>query len=117
MKHFLLVLLPFAAFAQAKVGASQTPENLVQYAHPLVGTAKMGHTYPGATVPFGAVQIGDGGDRTHADADALVIGQRHDSGETTMIFSREHGYGRTKVHGNALPGCEVTAGCDGQLAV
>ncbi|MCH5718482.1 hypothetical protein [Niabella hibiscisoli] len=31
--------------------------NLVQYVNPLIGTAKMGHTYPGATVPFGAVQL------------------------------------------------------------
>ena len=55
MKHSLLAAafaLPFASFAQ-----KPTPENLVQYAHPLVGTAKMGHTYPGATVPFGAVQL------------------------------------------------------------
>ena len=58
MKHVLLVLLPFAAAAQNKPGTRTTAsENLVQYAHPLVGTAKMGHTYPGATVPFGAVQL------------------------------------------------------------
>ncbi len=31
--------------------------NLIQYVNPLIGTAKMGHTYPGATVPFGAVQL------------------------------------------------------------
>jgi len=30
---------------------------LVQYVKPLIGTAKMGHTFPGATVPFGAVQL------------------------------------------------------------
>lgn len=28
-----------------------------QYINPLIGTAKMGHTFPGATVPFGAVQL------------------------------------------------------------
>ena len=31
--------------------------NLVQYAKPIIGTEKMGHTFPGATVPFGAVQL------------------------------------------------------------
>ena len=31
--------------------------NYVQYAKPIIGTEKMGHTYPGATVPFGAVQL------------------------------------------------------------
>ncbi len=29
----------------------------VQYVRPIIGTAKMGHTYPGATVPFGMVQL------------------------------------------------------------
>ncbi|MCR8526239.1 hypothetical protein NPM17_25455, partial [Escherichia coli] len=32
-------------------------QNLVHYVHPLIGTEKMGHTYPGATVPFGSVQL------------------------------------------------------------
>lgn len=32
-------------------------QNLVPYVHPLIGTEKMGHTYPGATVPFGSVQL------------------------------------------------------------
>jgi len=55
MKHLPLAfsLLPLLAAAQTPTPA----ENLVPYAHPLVGTAKMGHTYPGATVPFGAVQL------------------------------------------------------------
>src|SRR5690606_18663252 len=29
----------------------------VDYVNPLIGTARMGHTFPGATVPFGAVQL------------------------------------------------------------
>ena len=32
-------------------------DNLVKYVKPIIGTQKMGHTYPGATVPFGAVQL------------------------------------------------------------
>lgn len=32
-------------------------EKLAQYVNPLIGTEKMGHTYPGATVPFGSVQL------------------------------------------------------------
>src|SRR5437868_5137002 len=28
-----------------------------QYVNPLIGTKRMGHTYPGATVPFGSVQL------------------------------------------------------------
>ncbi|MFD2718852.1 GH92 family glycosyl hydrolase [Hymenobacter monticola] len=52
----LLPLLLLAATSNAQK-APATPENLVQYAHPMVGTQKMGHTYPGATVPFGMVQL------------------------------------------------------------
>lgn len=32
-------------------------KNLIQYVDPMIGTAKMGHTYPGATVPFGSAQL------------------------------------------------------------
>lgn len=32
-------------------------QNLIPYAKPIIGTEKMGHTFPGATVPFGAVQL------------------------------------------------------------
>jgi len=49
----ILLLASLPSFAQK----AKTTESLVQYAKPLVGTAKMGHTYPGATVPFGMVQL------------------------------------------------------------
>ena len=61
-------------------------------------------------MPFGAVQLGDGGDRTHADADALVVGERYDTRESAMILSRDHGNRRAKIHGDAFPGCEITTG-------
>ncbi|QMW05519.1 GH92 family glycosyl hydrolase [Spirosoma foliorum] len=44
----LFQFLAFLSFAQ---------QNLVPYVHPLIGTEKMGHTFPGATVPFGSVQL------------------------------------------------------------
>lgn len=50
MRRFSLALLiswPTLLFAQ----------NPVQYVKPIIGTQKMGHTYPGATVPFGMVQL------------------------------------------------------------
>lgn len=43
-----MMLLPVLLSAQ---------QNLVKYVRPIIGTQKMGHTYPGATVPFGAVQL------------------------------------------------------------
>lgn len=37
---------------------AQTPaKNYIKYVDPMIGTQKMGHTYPGATVPFGSVQL------------------------------------------------------------
>ncbi len=36
---------------------AQQEKNYIRYVNPLIGTQKMGHTYPGATVPFGAVQL------------------------------------------------------------
>jgi predicted alpha-1,2-mannosidase len=37
--------------------AAQPKEDPVQYVKPIIGTQRMGHTYPGATVPFGMVQL------------------------------------------------------------
>ncbi|MBK6724361.1 MAG: GH92 family glycosyl hydrolase [Pyrinomonadaceae bacterium] len=36
---------------------AQTTTNYVKHVNPLIGTQKMGHTFPGATVPFGSVQL------------------------------------------------------------
>lgn len=52
MKKFLLTLL----VVQQLHAVGQT-KNLVQYAKPIIGTERMGHTFPGATVPFGSVQL------------------------------------------------------------
>ena len=36
---------------------AQTDPDLTRYVNPLAGTCKMGHTFPGASVPFGFVQL------------------------------------------------------------
>jgi predicted alpha-1,2-mannosidase len=46
---FALILFPFTLFAQEKDPA--------RYVNPLIGTQRMGHTFPGATLPFGMVQL------------------------------------------------------------
>ncbi|WP_337968974.1 GH92 family glycosyl hydrolase [uncultured Flavobacterium sp.] len=56
----LLLGLTFLALGYGnKMNAQKKIEkqNLIQYVDPMIGTAKMGHTYPGATVPFGSVQL------------------------------------------------------------
>jgi predicted alpha-1,2-mannosidase len=35
----------------------QAQQNLLPFVNPFIGTEKMGHTFPGATVPFGMVQL------------------------------------------------------------
>lgn len=44
---FGVALFTSSVFAQSKLN----------YVNPLIGTSKMGHTFPGATVPFGMVQL------------------------------------------------------------
>lgn len=48
-----VLMLGYGAKAQKKI----EKQNLIQYVDPMIGTSKMGHTYPGATVPFGSVQL------------------------------------------------------------
>lgn len=51
MKHLLyclLLLVNFSAYAQ---------RNYIQYVNPFIGTGGHGHTFPGAVVPFGMVQL------------------------------------------------------------
>ncbi len=52
MKKYLLPILPFlfiTSFCHA--------QKLTKYVDPFLGTGGHGHTYPGATVPFGMVQL------------------------------------------------------------
>lgn len=52
MKKLFITTVGFLLFST--VIAQKQP---YQYINPLVGTEKMGHTFPGATVPFGAIQL------------------------------------------------------------
>ena len=45
------------ALVMAFVHSQAQEKDLVKFVDPLIGTAKMGHTYPGATAPFGMVQL------------------------------------------------------------
>ena len=44
-------------FSVAAIAQKATTSDLTAYVKPLTGTSKMGHTYPGATAPFGMVQL------------------------------------------------------------
>ncbi len=50
---FLYILFSFFCFAQE----NNSSEKLINYVNPFIGTGGHGHTYPGATMPFGMVQL------------------------------------------------------------
>jgi predicted alpha-1,2-mannosidase len=55
--HLVMRILFFVAFLAFYLNSFSQQKNFTQYVNPLIGTQKMGHTYPGATVPFGSVQL------------------------------------------------------------
>ncbi len=54
---FKLALLQFTVFLTVNLSAQDKIEDLTQYVNPFIGTKEMGHTFPGACVPFGMVQL------------------------------------------------------------
>lgn len=61
MKHILLVIIIIASCNQKKKIETNTEVastiDYTQFVNPLIGTSKMGHVFPGATAPFGMVQL------------------------------------------------------------
>lgn len=76
---------------------AQKSENYIQYVNPLIGTQKMGHTFPGATVPFGSVQLSPDtdqqphniGGKYNKDAYKYCAGYNYDD-STIVGFSHTH---------------------------
>jgi predicted alpha-1,2-mannosidase len=88
----LLLIVTMAASAQ-----KQAAENLVRYVNPIIGTQKMGHTFPGATVPFGMVQLSPDTDtipyemngKYNPDVYKYCAGYQYDD-KTIVGFSHTH---------------------------
>ena len=63
MRFLLIACITGMVFSSCKKmnpkknGLPEKTANLSQYVNPFIGTSKMGHVYPGATVPFGMVQL------------------------------------------------------------
>lgn len=91
MKKFL-ILLCLTAFTNVF-----SQENLLKYVNPFIGTEKMGHTYPGATAPFGAVQLSPDTDtisyelngKYNPDVYKYCAGYRYED-KTIVGFSHTH---------------------------
>jgi predicted alpha-1,2-mannosidase len=60
-KLILVILIVFQIISCAEqkkpVKVQQNTDNYIQFVNPFIGTKNMGHTFPGATVPFGAIQL------------------------------------------------------------
>lgn len=56
---YVLLLLSFTYSCNQKDVEFKTsePMNFTKYVNPFIGTSRMGHTFPGATAPFGMVQV------------------------------------------------------------
>lgn len=85
-------------FGTASANAQTSPhEKLVQYVKPIIGTQRMGHTYPGATVPFGMVQLSPETDtasyelngKYNPDVYKYCAGYQYDD-KTIVGFSHTH---------------------------
>lgn len=53
----IAALVSVIAVAQPVSAQQASPQKLIGYVDPFIGTGGHGHTYPGATVPFGMVQL------------------------------------------------------------
>ena len=92
----LLILTASLHPLQAWAQQTQT-RNYVQYVNPMVGTKNMGHTYPGATIPFGMVQLSPDTDsvgfelngRYNPDVYRYCSGYQYDD-STITGFSHTH---------------------------
>jgi len=90
--YVFTILFSLTLFAQKK-----DDSNFIQYVNPLIGTQKMGHTFPGATVPFGAVQLSpetdtlayEVGGKYNPDVYQYCAGYQYDDA-TIVGFSHTH---------------------------
>ena len=56
-KVFFTGVICFVLACPIKSFAQNTAKDFAQFVNPFIGTSKMGHVFPGATVPFGMVQL------------------------------------------------------------
>jgi predicted alpha-1,2-mannosidase len=90
------VLLCFVLFAFA--AAAQAQKDFTRYVNPFVGTGGHGHTFPGATVPHGFVQLSP--DTRGADWDG--------SGGYHYSDSIIYGFSQTHLSGTGIPDyCDI----------
>ena len=82
--RFAALLLPVLVFALSC--GSPRKSSVLREVNPFVGTAGIGHTYPGATAPFGLVQLSP----DTRNGGWIAASGYHDEDSTIMGFSHTH---------------------------
>lgn len=93
----ILLTASETAAAARKPKVTPAPKSATDYVNPFIGTAGMGHTFPGACAPFGAVQLSPDTDtiphnvkgQYQADVYGYCAGYRYDD-PTIVGFSHTH---------------------------
>ena len=93
----ILLTASETAAATRKPKVTPAPKSATDYVNPFIGTAGMGHTFPGACAPFGAVQLSPDTDtiphnvkgQYQADVYGYCAGYRYDD-PTIVGFSHTH---------------------------
>lgn len=82
-KKAILIFLGFIVFSSCQ---NSKNNNFIQYVDPMIGTGGHGHTFPGAMVPFGMVQLSPDTRMENWDGSSGY----HYSDKTIMGFSHTH---------------------------
>lgn len=91
------VLIGAGSLLSGNTLAENVPDKLSRYVDPMIGTSGMGHTFPGACVPFGGVQVSPDTDtiphniagKYQPEVYTLCAGYRYDD-PTIVGFSHTH---------------------------
>ncbi len=86
-----------SCFFTLLIFGQQTSKNLIPFVKPIIGTQRMGHVYPGATAPFGMVQLSPDTDtipyavngKYNPDVYKYCAGYQYDD-KTIVGFSHTH---------------------------
>src|SRR5512136_1543178 len=86
MKRYFNKLFIWVLLTTAFIAVTSAQTKLTQYVNPMIGTNGHGHTYPGATLPFGLVQLSPDTDIKDWD----WCSGYHYSDNSIMGFSHTH---------------------------
>ena len=104
-------LLPFILLLF--IACQKEPNSLTTYVNPFIGTGGHGHTYPGASAPFGMIQLSPDSRLEGWDG----CGGYHYSDSIIYGFSHTHLSGTSdikSVNSIATPPSQSSCSCSGQ---